>query len=124
MKWRLDEPKHEFARASLAPAVLTIAAMAPARPGRWRKLRAELHRIRKILPKMKSPRSSSPLISDHPVDSRSFIHGLVAAYLASNGNECRSQPAPSAFRVCSKLNFLARCRASQLMALLRLANRR
>ena len=48
MKWRLDELKHEFARASLAPAVSRWT-----RSRRWRKLRAELHRIRKILPKMK-----------------------------------------------------------------------
>jgi hypothetical protein len=82
MKWRLDELKHEFARASLAPAVSRWTGSR-----RWRKLRVELHRIRKILPKRKSPRSSSPLISDHPDDSRSFIHGLVAAYLASNGDE-------------------------------------
>ena len=54
-KWRLDEPKHESARASSAPAVHVdrIAAMAKATRShskrRWRKLLVESHRIRQIL---------------------------------------------------------------------------
>jgi hypothetical protein len=110
MKWRLDEPKHESARASLAQAVHVdrIAAMAKATRShskrRWRKLLVESHRIRQI-------RNIAPLeqpFNLRPSNCLAQLQPWAGGGLSrlKRSTRCRSQTAPSAFRVCSKLNFL------------------
>ena len=69
MKWRLDEPKHEGHALTLEEAMAEAARrVAPHSPNSQYR-----------------PARAAPLISDHPIASRSFSHGQVAAYLASNG---------------------------------------